>query len=119
VRAATIARARAHIAAFPHEALTVRDLCRATGASERTLRRAFDEHFGVSPKAYLQARRLHGVRAELRRGSPDAKVVDVANDWGFWHLGQFASDYRRLFGELPSQTLSQRTSPDCAGSLEA
>ncbi len=119
VRAAVVARARAHIAAFPREPLTVRDLCRATGASERTLSRAFVEHFGLSPKAYLRARRLHGVRGELRRGSPGTKVVDVANDWGFWHLGQFASDYRRLFGELPSQTLSRRTSPAHAGSLEA
>jgi len=29
----------------------------------------------------------------------------VANAWGFWHMGQFARDYRRLFGELPSDTL--------------
>jgi AraC-like DNA-binding protein len=120
VRAATVARARSHIAAFPREPLTVRDLCRATGASERTLRRAFVEHFGLPPKAYLQQRRLHGVRGELRRAAPSiSRVADVANGWGFWHLGQFASDYRRLFGELPSETLSKPTSPPRAGRLEA
>jgi AraC family ethanolamine operon transcriptional activator len=120
VRAATVARALSHIAAFRREALTVGDLCRATGASERTLRRAFVEHFGLSPKAYLQARRLHGVRDELRHADPArARVADVAQAWSFWHLGQFASDYRRLFGELPSQTLSRRTSPARAGRLEA
>ncbi|MCK5375915.1 MAG: helix-turn-helix domain-containing protein, partial [Acidobacteria bacterium] len=32
-------------------------------------------------------------------------VTDVANNWGFWHMGQFAADYRKMFGELPSQTL--------------
>ena len=30
--------------------------------------------------------------------------ANVAHRWGFWHMGQFARDYRRLFGELPSET---------------
>jgi AraC-like DNA-binding protein len=32
-------------------------------------------------------------------------VHDVATRWGFWNLGEFAADYRRQFGELPSETL--------------
>jgi len=32
-------------------------------------------------------------------------VTDVALDWGFLHFGWFSQDYRRLFGETPSQTL--------------
>ncbi|UCG61547.1 MAG: helix-turn-helix domain-containing protein [Candidatus Zixiibacteriota bacterium] len=32
-------------------------------------------------------------------------IADVANHWGFWHMGQFSADYRRLFGELPLETL--------------
>ncbi|NOR23809.1 MAG: helix-turn-helix domain-containing protein [Desulforhopalus sp.] len=35
------------------------------------------------------------------------KVIDVSNVWGFWHMGQFAADYRNLFGELPSETLQK------------
>jgi AraC family ethanolamine operon transcriptional activator len=27
-----------------------------------------------------------------------------ANNWGFWHMDRFAADYRRQFGELPSET---------------
>ncbi len=70
------------------------------------MRNAFLERFGVSPKAYLQALRLNGVRRVLRRSDPlNSKVSNVANYWGFWHMGQFAADYRRLFGELPSDTL--------------
>jgi AraC-like DNA-binding protein len=32
-------------------------------------------------------------------------VNEIAARWGFDHAGNFAADYRRLFGELPSQTL--------------
>lgn len=89
-----------------NEALAVKDLCRIAGASERLLRYAFLERFGISPKAYLLAVRLNGVRRELRSADPSTtKIVDVAGRWGFWHMGQFAADYRRLFGELPSETL--------------
>jgi AraC family ethanolamine operon transcriptional activator len=85
---------------------TVQDLCRIAGASERLLRYAFLDRFGISPKAYLRAVQLNGVRRELRGADPSStKIIDVANRWGFWHMGQFAADYRRLFGELPSETL--------------
>lgn len=85
---------------------TVRHLRRETGASERTLRRGFQERFGVSPKTYLQAQRLIGVRRRLRALTETERITDVANEWGFWHMGQFAADYRRHFGELPSETVA-------------
>ena len=88
------------------EPLTVMELCQQTGVSERTLEYAFQERFGVSPKRYLMMYRFHGVRRALRQSDPSAtKIADVANTWGFWHMGQFAADYRKLFSELPSQTL--------------
>jgi AraC family ethanolamine operon transcriptional activator len=83
---------------------TIKDICRASGASYRTLNRAFLDRFGVVPKQYLQAIRLDGVRKDLRRMRPYSAITDVANEWGFWHMGQFARDYRRQFGELPSKT---------------
>ena len=88
--------------------LSVQELCQLAGASERTLQYAFLERFGVSPKTYLQSLRLNRVRRELWSADPSlVRVLDVANSWGFWHMGQFASDYRRLFGELPSKTLGK------------
>ena len=84
---------------------TVAELSKESGASVRTLRRGFQERFGVSPKAYLLAQRLGGARRDLRSAGQRPLVTDIANSWGFWHIGQFASDYRAMFGELPSQTL--------------
>jgi AraC family ethanolamine operon transcriptional activator len=37
-------------------------------------------------------------------------VQDVAAAWGFWHLSQFATDYRKLFGMRPSETLKAAVS---------
>jgi AraC family ethanolamine operon transcriptional activator len=90
------------------ESINLRDLCLITGASERTLRYGFLDRYGVTPKAYIQSIRLNGVRRTLAQADPvTTKVVDIANNWGFWHMGKFAAKYRRLFGELPSETLNR------------
>jgi len=101
-------RAKAYLREHTQEPITVRDLCRVTEVSERTLRYAFLEQFGVSPKSYLLAMRLNRVRRQLSHADPSStKIVDVPNHWGFWHMGQFAADYRKLFGNLPSETLNR------------
>ena len=85
------------------------DLCRELGVSDRTLRFAFRERFGLGPMVYYKCLRLNAVRARLKK-CPYAAVAEVANEFGFHHLGNFASDYRRLFGERPSQT--ERSPPN-------
>ena len=85
---------------------TIPQLCEVAGVSKRTLEYTFHEYYGLSPKAYLNAIRLNAVHKQLRAtASGGIRVADAANAWGFWHMGQFAADYRRLFGENPSVTL--------------
>lgn len=92
-----------------HECPTIIDLCRHAGVSQRTLQYCFLDTIGLTPIAYLRIARLHRARAELRNAAgPNVKVGDVAARWGFWHLSKFASDYRQLFGQLPSETLRPR-----------
>ncbi|MES2246912.1 MAG: helix-turn-helix domain-containing protein [Pseudomonadota bacterium] len=88
----------------PDEPLSMLQVCSRIGASQRKLNYCFQETLGLSPARYLRALRLNGVRRALKR--PESRSVqDIAAHWGFWHLSQFATDYRRQFGELPSQTL--------------
>jgi AraC family ethanolamine operon transcriptional activator len=56
--------------------------------------------------------RLNGARRELGSTVATASVSDAANRWGFWHMGQFAADYRKLFGERPSQTATDSRGRD-------
>jgi AraC-like DNA-binding protein len=101
-------RALDFIKEHEHESLTVRDLAAAMNTSERTLQRAFNREFGRSPQKYLFGSRMYGTHRRLWNSNPsETNVVCIANEWGFWHMGQFAKDYRRFFGELPSQTLSR------------
>jgi AraC family transcriptional regulator, ethanolamine operon transcriptional activator len=82
-------------------------LCRELGASPRALEYAFQANYGMGAMRYLRTIRLNEVRNALLHsgGSNPATVTSIAMDWGFWHLGEFAAAYRRLFGEAPSETL--------------
>ena len=108
LRARSVAAALEYIEANRCDSVSVTEICRHTCAGWRTLDRGFRERFGIGPKAYIIRRRLSGVRAELIAGRGKSKINDIANAWDFWHMGQFAHDYRKLFGELPSETLARR-----------
>ncbi|MEH6633769.1 MAG: helix-turn-helix domain-containing protein [Halopseudomonas aestusnigri] len=88
------------------EFYSVNGLCHALQINERTMQRIIKKWYGVSPQQYLLAIRLNGARKDLCTG-PRAKILiaDIANRWGFWHMGMFAMVYRRQFRELPSETL--------------
>ena len=56
----------------------VGEMAAATNVSERTLRTAFNEYFGIGPVRYLQLRQLHQVERALRSGDPETEsVTDV------------------------------------------
>jgi AraC family ethanolamine operon transcriptional activator len=85
--------------------LSVGELCQEIGVSWRLLDYAFKDQFGVGPKTYLSMLRLDGLRMDLLAAAPDQTITRLATDWGYTHFGQLARDYRKLFGESPSDTL--------------
>ena len=88
------------------EPVTVPELSRMVGVSERTLRAAFHDVIGISPKRYAITQRLQAAHQALRRADPQTTTVtDVAMTFGFFELGRFARRYRHTFGEVPSETL--------------
>ncbi|MEP7183946.1 MAG: helix-turn-helix domain-containing protein [Betaproteobacteria bacterium] len=94
------------------EPITVADLCVELGVSRRTLQYSFQEVLGINPVRFLRALRLNGVRRALRNAAAPADTVqDTAAKWGFWHLGHFVTDYKRMFGELPSETVRRKGQP--------
>ncbi|HKU81877.1 MAG TPA: helix-turn-helix domain-containing protein [Candidatus Tumulicola sp.] len=91
------------------ETVTLLDLSQLCGMRSRSLINAFEAITGFSPMHYLKRLRLSGANRMLQLADPrSTRVIDVATEWGFWHMGHFATDYRTMFGEPPSQTLSRR-----------
>jgi transcriptional regulator GlxA family with amidase domain len=88
------------------EPVTMAELSHQLGISERTLRAAFHDVLGLSPKQYALGQRLRAARQALGAADPKTTTVtDIATAYGFFELGRFAGRYRMLFGEAPSQTL--------------
>jgi hypothetical protein len=53
-------------------------------------------------------RQLNEIHHALRIADPEeTSVSDLLVDHGVWEFSRFAARYRRLFGELPSQTLQR------------
>lgn len=105
-------RADDYLRSHLSEPVCLLDLCRATRASARSLNYAFHSVLGVPPLRYLRLRRFnlaHRLLCQSRAGNLSVKAV--ALHCGFLELGRFAVEYRRLFGERPSQTLAHDPQP--------
>lgn len=88
------------------ESLSAAEVCAAAGAPQRTVEHCFRERLGISPMRYLAVVRLRAARRALRGGAGpgDVTVAGIARSVGFRHMGRFAGAYRRMFGELPTET---------------
>jgi transcriptional regulator GlxA family with amidase domain len=101
-----VQQAEALALASVDEPLHVSALCHVIGVSERTLRKAFHRVHGVPPCRHLRMLRLSNARrALLSADSALAKVTEIAMSFGFAELGRFSVEYKKAFGESPSQTL--------------
>ncbi|WP_303746504.1 helix-turn-helix domain-containing protein [Stenotrophomonas pigmentata] len=96
-------RAEAYLRSHEAQQFSSRSLESALSMSERQMERVFRDIYGMTPKRWYQVARLNQAR-KLLLDEPGSRVTEIAFRSGFSHLGRFASDYRDLFGERPSET---------------
>lgn len=103
----SVRRAQDFLHSHVTEPLSLADVCQHLGVSARSLQLAFKQGTGQSPMAYLRDIRLDLVRRTLLQADhhAGATVSKVAAQHGFLHLGHFAAQYHKRFGERPAQTL--------------
>ena len=86
--------------------LRVADVAAAVGVSVPTLNRGVSQvpWDGAESIRQTTASRPSAIGTSACR-SAQTSVTAVASKHAFWHLSQFAADYKRAFGEAPSETL--------------
>jgi len=108
-----IAQAIEWIRTRPEHPWTIATLAAEVAVSVRSLQVGFARSVGQTPMRYLRQVRLERVHDELTKAEPGTTTItQAASKWGFTHLGRFASEYHKTFGELPSESLAQ---PDANG----
>ena len=98
-------RAAQYIDAHLDDSLTIGEVAAAAGVAGRTLHKRFHDEHGTSPMRYVRHCRFIQVRQALLQASPQDSVTTIAVQWGFCHLGRFSVEYRKRYGETPSETL--------------
>jgi AraC-like DNA-binding protein len=79
--------------------LSVEELADKFGCSRRHLSRLFHQRFGLSVATLRMEMRLLKASSLLR--DPSVKVINVAEQCGFNHLGLFNTCFKRRFGLTP------------------
>ena len=96
--------------------LSTTELCVRLSCSRRHLDRLFKGYFSLSVKGLRTELRLLKSAALLR--NPHLKVINVADECGFNHLGRFNASFRQRFGRSPTEwRASQTHSPAAAETL--
>ena len=91
------------------EPLTLGQIARSVDCSAGTLINIFKRTVGLSPMAYWRIVRLNEARRRIERAViPQPRIIDIAVDCGFWHLGHFGTAYKTMFGKTPSESRSHR-----------
>jgi AraC-like DNA-binding protein len=104
----TVRRAEEYMRRSAEEPLTVEAIACAAGCSVRALQLAFKRFRGTSPMEALRRLRLRLAYEAIMRCDGSSSVTEVAVRHGFTNAGRFAAEYRRVFGEYPSEALRSR-----------
>jgi AraC family transcriptional regulator of adaptative response/methylated-DNA-[protein]-cysteine methyltransferase len=86
----------------PEERITLAGLAAQSGMSADQLARIFQKHLGVTPRQYVDARRLRELKARLRNG---ASVTEALYDAGY---GSSSRLYERAPAQLGMTPLAYR-----------
>jgi AraC-like DNA-binding protein len=95
-------RAAATLAMAAPEVANIGGLARDLGASERSLRQAFHDHIGISPKRFMRIARIRRVLARAGSGG----WARLAVEHGFYDQAHLNAEFRALLRVSPSQYLA-------------
>jgi len=101
----TINRAVEYIDEFYNEKITIEDVCKKLYITKSHLHHLFVNNLQISPKKYINYKRLAKARDLIRLGG---KPTEVYLDCGFTDYVTFFRNYKNQFGHAPSDELNTR-----------
>ncbi len=85
---------------------TIADLVDDLQISKRTIQHGFKHYLGFTPKEYQQYIRFNGIRKTiLSVKDPHITLSEIARNYNYFHFGHFSAEFKKFFGESPSETL--------------
>jgi AraC-like DNA-binding protein len=103
-----VRRAEEYIEANAARPITLADIAAASEVSARSLQVGFKEYRGITPMEFLRRRRFDLVRHRLLSADPGQTVADLVAGTSLGGAsGRFSVEYRKRFGESPSETLAR------------
>jgi AraC-like DNA-binding protein len=82
------------------DSVSLADLARKCGISERNFHRLFHKETGIGPKDFLVRRRIEKAKRLLRKSK--LTITDIAGEVGYQSLSKFIATFKRVEGLLPS-----------------
>lgn len=80
--------------------ITIPELCDHSGYSARTVRNAFKDYYGLSPKAFNMMLRYQQVLEKLMQNE-DECLIHLATDMGYSDQSHFSREFKRYNGQSP------------------
>jgi AraC-like DNA-binding protein len=102
-----VSRAEEYIEANWRGPISIAALAIVANVSARSLFQNFKQTRGYSPMTFLKQLRLRHANTMLAKPELETSVTRVSLECGFGNLGHFSTDYKKVFGEQPSETLSR------------
>ncbi|SDG19963.1 helix-turn-helix transcriptional regulator [Pseudomonas abietaniphila] len=97
---AKVERAAQYINQHFLRAIRLEEICQVANLSEAYLIRAFEQHYHMTPHAYLINRRIQHAQAQLREGAP---IADIAQQNGFSDQAHFQRVFKKHLAATPGQ----------------
>lgn len=86
----------------------ISELCRIANISERSLEYAFKRKYQLTPLQYIKANKMHCIKKDLLSAeNRGINISLIASGYNFWHMGQFAADFKKQYNCLPSDLLRE------------
>lgn len=100
-----IEQVRNYVLDHPMHCPSIDELSALCLISRKSLYNIFARELNITPNQFVRQLKMERIYHDLCIKKSAKNITEIAFRYGFTSLGRFAAEYRKQFGELPSETL--------------